>query len=302
MVEHYLLEVPSGKLYRVVLAEPEAAKAISSRMAVKILKELSKPVCASDLAVKLNINEQNVYYHIRKLRKFGLLDLVRKEERGGAVAKIYRTKAGIVAIKLFDVDPEREVSERVEPGPLRPFISDGLLNAEIVIGSPEPHGKYRSPASDGFVAIALAMFLGSFLKEVKFPVYKLDTQVREVDLRGNLILVGGPKANMISDSVNDKMPARFEFSESRKEWLIRSQTRVHAGKRIGLIVRERNPFNPENMVLLLAGTGFRGSAAAVIGLQKYLDLLEDNRALIVAGLDSDADGIIDDCELVEAVR
>ncbi len=302
MSEHYLLEVPSGKLYRIVLAKPEAVRAISSRTAVKILKELAKPTYASDLAARLGINEQNVYYHIRRLRKFGLLDLVREEERGGAIAKVYRAKAGIVAVKLFDTESERKISGRVEPGPLRPFISNGRLNAEIVIGSPEPHGKYRSPASDGFVAIALAMFLGSFLREIRFPVYKLDTQVREVDLRGNLILVGGPKANMISNSVNNEMPARFEFSESRREWLIKSRTRVHAGKRIGLIVKERNPFNPESSVLLLAGTGFRGSAAAVIGLQKYLNLLKDSRALIVAGLDSDADGIIDDCELLEVVR
>ncbi|MGB9630516.1 MAG: ArsR family transcriptional regulator [Candidatus Methanodesulfokora sp.] len=290
-----------GEIYRTVFIPLGSIRAISSDLAEKILIELSKgPKCAADIARSLGEAEQKVHYHMRKLRDAGLIKISRTEERGGGTAKLYELVSGVISVKLSDEEPIK-IGRVKDPGNLRPFVEEGKLNSIIVVGSPEPHGRYRAPASDGYAAISLALYLGSFLEEQKIPAYKLDTQLRESDLKENLILVGGPKANTISDEVNGKMKAWFEYSDERKEWIIRSPWNSYFGKGIGVIARGKNPFNEEKEVLLLAGTGFRGSSAAIIGLKKFSELVKRDSALIVRGIDVDGDGIMDDCELLETI-
>ena len=293
------------KAYKTLLIKPKTFSIFNSELSLKIVQELSKkPACAMDISRKLKQHEQKIYYHIRRLEKAGIIKLVSTEERVGALAKFYSISYPYISVKLFDGDHLVDVKTKVrELDFFKPFIDNGRLNATIIVGSPDPHGKYGAQASDGSAAIDFALFLGNFLNEVK-PNYKLDTQVRESELKGNLILIGGPKANILIDKINDKLPIYFD---TKHEFSIVSSLSksVYPEDDVGIIVKMKNPFNKDKEVLLLSGKRFKGTRAAIIGLIKYIRKLEDtNRfndgiARVVRAIDRDSDGTVDDVEFLE---
>ena len=67
--------------------------ALLSKESLKILEELKEPQCPKDLAKKLKMHEQRLYYHIRKLEKAGFIDVVREESVRGVMKKYYALKA-----------------------------------------------------------------------------------------------------------------------------------------------------------------------------------------------------------------
>jgi len=309
----YLIEETKNgqKIYETMLIEnPKALSVFSNDLSLKIIKELSSsPACAMDIARRLKQHEQKIYYHMRKLEKVGIIKLENTEERVGAVAKIYSLASPTISFKIFDTDFIKNVKTKpAEAAFLNPFIENGKLNAIIIIGSPDPHGKYKSSASDGYCVINLSAYIGQFISDIKLPFYKLDTQIDENDLKNNLIIIGGPKANMISEKINKKLPIYFDYSEELLDWRIIStlSKNIYREKEIGVIIRMSNPFNEKKEILFLSGKGFRGSLSAIIGFTKYLKEVQkgnvnDNRiiAKIVKGIDTDSDGIIDDVEFIE---
>jgi len=301
-------EKEGQKAYETLLiSEPKFLSSLTSDLALKIISLLSKqPACAMDIARKLKQHEQKIYYHLRNLEKIGLITLLKTEERVGAIAKIYTVNFPVVSLKLFDgkniVDAKTKIKELKF---FEPFVKKGRLNATIIVGSPDPHGKYASQASDGCCAIDLALFLGSLVKESSLPNYRLDTEIKEKDLKKNLILVGGPKANIIVEKVNKKLPIYFDF---HREWNLVSpfSKRVYTEDDVGLIARIKNPFNTKKEVLVLAGKRFRGTRAAILALVKHLREIEKGNkfdstatAKIVRGVDKDSDGRVDDVNFLE---
>lgn len=289
---------------------PKAIAILNNKLTQKILKELGKnPACAMDIARKLKQHEQKIYYHIRNLEKLGLIRLERVEERVGATAKIYSVVSPVVAYRVLDngcvIDKKTRAAEIKF---LRPFIEKGNLNSVIVVGSPDPHGKYKSPASDGYCGINLAMFIGQYLNQIEIPFYKLDTQITKDDMKENMIIIGGPKANIITEKINKQLPIYFDYSEEFRDWnIVSTLTKtIYREKFIGMVVRTPSPFQEDKEIIILAGKGFTGSRAAVLGLTNYpKEILKGNSvkndviAKIVRGVDVDSDGIIDDVEFLE---
>lgn len=299
-------EHPEGqRIHRTLIMKPNNFNVLGSELAAKILSELGKkPQCAMDIARKLKEHEQKIYYHIRRLEEAGIVKLLRREERVGALAKIYEVSHPYISVKLFDGEHLTDVKAKPkETEFFKSFIKDGKLDGILVVGSPDPHGKYGAQASDGSAAIDLALMLGSFLNHVS-PNYKLDTQIREEDLKNNLILVGGPKANILIDRMNTKLPVYFD---TKNEFNIVSgfTKSIYSEDNVGIIVKMKNPFAKDKEILLLSGKRFKGTKAAILGLMKYLKKLEDGNkfdegvARVVHGIDRDADGIIDDVEFLE---
>jgi len=299
------------KAYPVLLVEnPKALGLLDNKLTQKILQELGKnPCCSMDLARKLKEHEQKIYYHIRNLEKLGLIKLECLEERVGASAKIYSLSSPVLAYKIVDEGwVEDKKTRAAEIKFLKPFVEGGELNCLIVVGSPDPHGKYKSPASDGYCGIELSMFLGQYVSESKIPFYKLDTQLSGEDLKKNMIIIGGPKANIITDRINKNLPIYFDYSEDFRDWNIVSSLtkRIYRDKFVGMITRVASPFNDEKEIIVLAGKGFSGSRAAVLGLIKYpKEILKGNSvkseimAKVVRGIDVDSDGIVEDVEFLE---
>ena len=72
---------------------PGDAKHLSSGLAVKILRILSEePAYTIEIAKRLKVNEQKIYYHIGQLEKAGLVRFVKSEGIKGATAKYYAEK------------------------------------------------------------------------------------------------------------------------------------------------------------------------------------------------------------------
>jgi DNA-binding transcriptional ArsR family regulator len=291
------------KIYPSVSILPRDLKVLGSELAIKIIKELAKkPQSAMDVARRLREHEQKIYYHFRKLEKAKIIELVKTEKRVGTVAKIYKVKSPYLAIKLFDGEFIEEQKTRArEMKFLNPFVENGNLNCLIIVGSPDPHGKFAARASDGYAAIDLALFFGTFVKNPNF-FYKLDTQTTKEDLKNNLILIGGPKANIWIEKINKKLPVYFDMVHEFN--IVSTITKnTYTDDEIGVVIKMDNPFAKNKKVLILSGRRFKGTRAAIIAVTKYCKKLaknsEENVARIVKGIDRDSDGIVDDVEFLE---
>ena len=278
--------------------------AISSELSQRIVGALAKePLYPAELAKHLKVHEQKVYYHIRNLEKAGIIGIVRKETKQGAVANYYGATQPAFVVRFREFEATNKIAQaRNESSYLEPFIENGQLNALIIVGSPDPHGPDKARSRDGYYGMDLALFLGTFLQYVpKFNV-KLDTEVRDEDLLNNLILIGGPIVNKVTAKVNDKLPIRFEngniYSSVSKE--------TYPQDECGIIVKAKNPLNKDKSVLVVAGKRFSGTRAAIIAFLKNFDRIREGnlrdqsvKAHVVEGIDLDSDSIIDDVEFRE---
>jgi len=91
------------KIFRTHVIAPKNLNVLNTELSLKILGELSKkPQCVMDVARKLKQHEQKIYYHMRRLDNAGIVKLIRREERAGALAKIYSVTHPFLTVKLFD--------------------------------------------------------------------------------------------------------------------------------------------------------------------------------------------------------
>ena len=305
----FVVKHVAGKVVSLPVKEvkPKFAKILSSKIAEKILRLLAeKPAYPRELARKLREDEQKVYYYIRRFEQAGIVDVVKQKRIGGAQANVYAIvkPAFLVRFKEFELG-NVPVGSAAGHGFLEHFVQDGVLNAYLVVGSPDPHGPEMARSRDGYYGIDFALFLGTFLNHVSKLNVRLDTEIRNNELENNLILIGGPVVNMITAKVNKRLPIRFVRSDG---WMIESKI---SGKRYyaeesGVIELIKNPFNKRKKVLVIAGKRYSGTRAAIIAFLKYFDALgKGNKydsnvmARVVEGIDKDADGIVDDVMFLE---
>lgn len=304
----FVIDKDNGEIFSLPAKEisPRDARNLSSELAIRILKLLSqKPMYPVEVAKELKVHEQKVYYHIRNLEKSGIIKVVSKAEKQGALAKFYAVDKPALVVKLRELEKTQKLNLRNDSGFLSPFVRDGQLDALIVVGSPDPHGPEKARSRDGYYGMDLALFLGTFLNYVPGFNVKLDTEVREGDLKQNLILIGGPIVNNVTAKINSKLPVRFE---KNAKWKVKSAItgKDYTADEIGIIVKTKNPFNKDKCVLVVAGKRYSGTRAAIIAFLKNFKEVEagniHNRSIkakVVEGVDKDSDGIVDDVEFRE---
>jgi DNA-binding MarR family transcriptional regulator len=307
-----LFEQKDGKTFSLAtkLLEPRDLKVALSPLAWKILRILAeKPSYPKEIGKKLKVNEQKIYYHIRNLEKSGMIEKFKEEKKQGALAKIYALTDYAFTLTLKPMEESQKTFElkKEYKNFLEPFVSDGKLNALVILGSPEPHGLSKARAKDGVFATDLGLFLGTFLNYTPEISTKLDTEVREEDLRNNLILVGGPGVNFVTAKVNDKLPIRFERTKdfySGFHSTLSDKNYLEEG--YGIIVKTKNPFDKSKDILVVAGRRMAGTRASILAfLQKFGEICKGNSydkkvfAKVVEGVDRNSDGIIDSVEFLE---
>ena len=84
--KHFIMENVEGKHSITpikIFDHPEKLRMLTNQMSWKIFQELRSPSCPIDVAKKLGIHEQKVYYYISKFRREGLISEVRSEARHG---------------------------------------------------------------------------------------------------------------------------------------------------------------------------------------------------------------------------
>ncbi len=304
---HYIMR--TGKANEIMPARlferPDALKVLSNPLGFKIFQALASPRCPIDIARKMGEHEQKVYYYINKFKEHGLVEEVRSEKRKGTLAKFYQAKEKAFAFKLGEAKWEKlEAAAPAHKKSLEPFIRHGKIDFTIVIGSPDPHGPWKERALDSPTAIDLALFLGSLASERVTPNYKLDIEMREKDMKGNLILVGGPVVNMITRRLNKMLPVNFDLN--KRDIISRISNNVYRDDQFGSINLVENPWNRTKKILVFAGKRFPGTRAAILAFMSDPErILKGNRfdhskiSRVVRGYDMDGDGIIDKAEILE---
>lgn len=310
-MENYLVKKEKGRFYYTdtKLLDGPVLKLINHSLRLRMLKMLSKePMYASEIAKRLNMHEQRIYYHIKQLLNAGVLDIVEKKEIRGTVAKRYSPSSLNFTISLDGKWKEigslitKEREEKLNKF-LGPFIKEGELSASIVVGSPDPHGPYKARARDGHYAVDLALFLGQFTRTLERFSVKLDVDT-DIDKPENLILVGGPVTNLAFAKINSCLPVKFSSEEPWELVSERTQKR-YSDDATGLIARIPHFKDSSKTLLVLAGIKYGGTKAAIIALTRhYKELLQTFNsqkawASVVQGFDLDGDGKIDSIEVLE---
>jgi predicted transcriptional regulator len=316
-----LLLHEEGKTQKVkeiaVIDDPQKLKMILDRLSWKILLMLSeKEMYPLEVARKLRIHEQKVYYHIRKLARSGAIAVVKEEEKKGAIAKYYKTVA-----PAFGIELSQEYSTIQKPSLIsmdkqirkffKEFIKDGAFEGKIVVGSPMPHGPFKTSARDGHYASHLTFFLGQFVSMSEEFAIKLDVDVKvEKEEKNNLILVGGPGTNLLTQELNEFLPIRFNMQPSAQGFLFgglasRKTSNVYTADAAGLIAKIVNPWDNTKRIIVLAGNKAVGTKACVLALtnfwKKTLKDYDGNGtfARVIQGFDLDGDGKVDSIEVLE---
>jgi len=301
-----------------VIKDPQKLKMILNRLSWKILVMLSEnEMYPLEIARKLGVHEQKVYYHIRKLAKAGAITVVKEEEKKGAIAKYYKTVSSAFGIELpqeyktIRKLPLIGIDEQIQKF-FKEFIGkDGTFEGKIVVGSPTPHGPFKTSARDGHYAAYLTFFLGQFAKMPEEFAIKLDVDVKaEKEEKNNLILVGGPGTNLLTQELNEHLPIRFNMQPSDQGFLFgglasRKTSNIYTADVVGLIAKIVNPWNDTKRIIVLAGNKAVGTKACVLALTSFWKKTlkgynsEDTFAKVIQGFDLDGDGKVDSIEVLE---
>jgi DNA-binding transcriptional ArsR family regulator len=300
-----------------IFKDPQKLKLILNRLSWKILVMLSEEeMYPLEIAKKLGIHEQKVYYHVRKLAKAGAITVVREEEKKGAIAKYYRAVSPAFGIEFPEGYKTIQrlsfigMSEQIRKF-FKEFIKDGTFEGKIVVGSPTPHGPFKTSARDGHYASHLTFFLGQFANLPEEFAIKLDVDMKaEKEEKNNLILVGGPGTNLLTQELNEYLPIRFNMQPSKQGFLFgglasRNTSNVYTADVVGLIAKIVNPWDKTKRIIVLAGNKAVGTKACVLALTNFWEKTlkgydgEDTYAKVIQGFDLDGDGKVDSIEVLE---
>lgn len=301
-----------------MMRNAQKLKMILGKLSWEILTLLSeKEMYPIEIARHLRIHEQKVYYHVRKLERAGAITVVKEEKRKGATAKFYRTVSSAFGVEFpYGYQTMQRPSivsvNRQLQGFFKEFIDkNGVFEGKIVVGCPTPHGPFKTSARDGHYAAHLTFFLGQFVKNSEEFAIKLDTDVKaEKEEKNNLILVGGPGTNLLTQEINEHLPVCFNMQSSENGFLLggivsQRTGRVFTADTTGLVAKIENPWDSSKRIIVIAGNKAVGTKACVLALtnfwkktlQKYRG--DDNFAAIIQGFDLDGDGKVDSIEVSE---
>lgn len=298
--------------------DPQKLKMVLGKLSWKILLMLSeKEMYPIEIAKALGIHEQKVYYHIRKMARAGAIKVAKEEEKKGATAKYYKPSSQAFGIELpLEYRTVRSLLLPTIDDQIREFFGefiqkDGSFEGKIVVGSPIPHGPFKTSARDGHYAAHLAFFLGQFVRMSGEFEIKLDVDVKaEKEEKNNLVLVGGPGTNLLTQELNEFLPIRFDMQPSEQGFLFgglvsRKTSNMYTADVVGLVAKIVNPWNKSKRIIVLAGNKSVGTKACVLALTDFQDKTlrgykgEDTFARVIQGFDLDGDGKVDSIEVLE---
>ncbi|HUH82468.1 MAG TPA: winged helix-turn-helix domain-containing protein [Nitrososphaerales archaeon] len=300
----------SGTAKRVLVADkPEAFRPASGRLGQRILVLLSSgPKYPAEMARSLGAHHQTVYYHIGRLERAGLISRVRSEHIRGGEANLYALASDGYAVE-FPVKgepfPTLKSSGRSKALGLffKEFVKDGELEGWVVVGSPIQHGSALTQARDGHYAVQLGFALGQFVSlPARFPV-KLDVDLKAEKLfPSNIIVVGGPRNNVVAEEVNPHLPLRF----SKDGWgsIVDDEGKSFGSELDCIVEKIRNPWDPSKTCVIAAGLTGAGTKAAIIGVCNFAESLFKGYtggefAALLRGVDRDGDGKVDSVEVLK---
>ena len=301
-----------------MMQDSQKLQMILGKLSWKILETISeKGMYPLEIARKLGIHEQLVYYYIRRMAKAGAITVEREEKKKGATAKYYKAVASAFGVefphgyRIMQRPSLLGASEQIQNF-FKEFVNEnGAFEGKIVVGSPTPHGPFKTSARDGHYAAHLTFFLGQFAKMPTEFAIKLDVDVKaEKEEKNNLILVGGPGTNLLTQEINQYLPVQFNMQSSDQGFLLggmvsQKTSRVYTADVAGLIAKIVNPWDNTKRIIILAGNKAVGTKACVLALTNFWKKTlqeyhgEDTFATVIQGFDLDGDGKVDSIEVPE---
>lgn len=173
---------------------------------------------------------------------------------------------------------EELYQERVPVTPLR-ALDRGAVEGKVLIiygtRNPDPKGVEYDEGTADTVADYLRTFYSQWPGNVSVEV-KADINVTGEELKENLILVGGPVANRVVAEMQNKFPLRFvkdgngwvlerldHWNSEVTSFLLTENDILEGGKgrysSASVIMAIRNPLNPENYIIWIAGADRYGT-------------------------------------------
>jgi DNA-binding transcriptional ArsR family regulator len=300
-----------------ILDRPERFKTIANKLSWQILRLLGQgEMYPIEIAKKLGVHEQKIYYHVRKLAEAGIIKVVREEEKKGATARFYKVTYPAFGVELpfgnrkITTLNAPEMDEKLKEF-YSPFLSNRVFDGKIIVGSPDPHGPFKARARDGHYAAYLSLFLGRYVELPDDFTIKLDVDVKvEKEEKNNLILVGGPGTNLLTQEINEFLPTRFSVKSTEQGFLFgglasEKTGSVYTSDNIGLIAKIANPWDKTKRIIVIAGNKAVGTKACVLALTKFWKealrsfTAADDFAAVIQGFDLDGDGKVDAIETLE---
>jgi DNA-binding transcriptional ArsR family regulator len=312
--ERALLDAERASAKRVLTSDnPSSFFPAAAGTGARILECLARgPDYPSSIARSLKVYHQTVYYHIQKLESAGLVKRVGGKVVRGGNAGLYALATDGYAVE-FDVDSEpfEGLAAASRSRSLGAFLSEFIAGSEfdgwIVVGSPEPHGPNRTQGRDAHYAVQLGFALGQFVRlPGKFPV-KLDVDLKNEKLEGsNLLIIGGPRTNLVASEVNTHLPIRFS-EESFWGSIVDEKGRRYLSEWESMVAKVKNPWNPERSCVVVAGLSGAATKAAIIGMTNYADQVlegysQGDYAVVLKGTDLDGDGKADSVEVLHRLN
>jgi len=314
--EKILFDPKSGSAVakRVMVSEsPDGFKPAAGKVGQKILELLaSGPKYPAEMARALGTHHQTVYYHVGRLERAGFISKVRSESIRGGEANLYTLSTDGYAVEFpVNGEPMPTLQSTTRSRALgrffHEFFDGDRFNGLVVVGSPIQHGAGGTQARDGHYAILLGFALGQFVSlPSNFPV-KLDVDVRaEKLLESNMVIVGGPRTNVVAEDLNPRLPIRFKQGGF---WgsIVDEEGTTYSSELDCIVAKVKNPWDQTKTCVVAAGLTGAGTKAAIIGLCTYPEQLfkeyeAGDFAVLLKGIDRDGDGKVDSVEVLRRLR
>ncbi len=168
---------------------------------------------------------------------------------------------------------EREFQERVPVTMLMAFDRGAVSGKVLVVygtQNPDPSGTEKDRETAEEIVHILKKFYSQWDKPVNITV-KADVELSQNDVEGNLVIIGGPVSNVVAKKMQKKFP--LEFMKMGGTWVIEHNTRWNVSSfvltenfqkpllrkklekvsRGALLLTVRNPNNPQNFIVWIAG-------------------------------------------------
>lgn len=301
----------SSVVKRVMVADsPDGFSSASGKVGQKILELLaSGPKYPAEMARALGTHHQTVYYHVGRLERAGFITRVKSELIRGGEANLYALSTDGYAVE-FPVKGEpmptlQSASRSKALGHFfRDFFDGDRFDGCIVVGSPIQHGAGGTQARDGHYAVLLGFALGQFVSlPSNFPV-KLDVDVRAEKLLGsNMVVVGGPRTNVVAEDLNPRLPIRFKQGGFWSS-IVDEEGGTYSSELDCIVSKVKNPWDASKTCVVAAGLTGAGTKAAIVGICNYPDLLfkgydSGDYSALLRGVDRDGDGKVDSVDVLK---
>lgn len=161
-----------------VIEDPAAAEASLDPIRTRILRELSEPGSATQLAAKVGLARQKVNYHLKALERHGLVELVEERRRGNVTERILQATAASYLISpaaLASVAPDpHRFSDRFSAFWLLALAGRMVQEmGQLIAGASAARQKLATFAIDGEIIFRSAADRAAFAEELGVAVTRL---------------------------------------------------------------------------------------------------------------------------------